>query len=221
MKQSKNTIIWGLIIIAVGVIFLGNALNIWNIEIFFNGWWTLFIIIPSVVGLFKKQTFFTSFLGLTIGILLLFAAQDIITWSMVGKIFIPILLIIIGLSMVFKPVVKKKINKKGLPEYIGIFSECTEKIGKDFKGANCIAIFGGVKLDLTNAKITEDIIIDCTSVFGSIDLIIPEGVNIIATGVPIFGGIENKSNTKTDKKEPIIYINYVCIFAGIDINNSK
>lgn len=217
MNQNKNTVIWGLIIMAVGIIFLGNSTNIWNIEIFFEGWWTLFIIIPSLTGLFKKQTIYSSILGLTIGILLLIAAQGIITWEMVGKIFIPILLIVIGFSLVFKKSHKKNLGKNKVPEFVAVFSGCSEKITEKLKGANCTAIFGGIELDLRNAKITEDIVINCTTIFGGIDLFVPDNVQIKTSGTPIFGGTENKTNNKPSPNAPTIYINYVSIFAGIDI----
>jgi len=32
-----------------------NALNITDINFFFTGWWTLFIIIPSLIGLFNDK----------------------------------------------------------------------------------------------------------------------------------------------------------------------
>ena len=52
MKSFKN-IIWGLILITIGVIWGLNALEITKINIFFDGWWTLFIIIPCLANLFK------------------------------------------------------------------------------------------------------------------------------------------------------------------------
>lgn len=44
--QNKKNIILGIILIALGIIFGGNALNLFSINVFFKGWWTLFIIIP-------------------------------------------------------------------------------------------------------------------------------------------------------------------------------
>ena len=38
-----------------GVIFGLNALEITDINIFFDGWWTLFIIVPCFIGLFKDD----------------------------------------------------------------------------------------------------------------------------------------------------------------------
>ena len=45
--QKLNRILWGVVLVAVGVVFALNALNIVDINIFFDGWWTLFIIIPA------------------------------------------------------------------------------------------------------------------------------------------------------------------------------
>ena len=215
MKKNKNMIILGLLIMALGIIFLGNNLNFWNIEIFFNGWWTLFILIPSLKGFLKREELFASTLGLTIGILLLLAAQSLISWDMVGKIFIPILIILVGLSLVVKPVKK---SCTGEPfSFFGIFSGTDEKVTSKIKNAKCISIFGGVNLDISKAKITEDVTIDCITIFGGTDIIVPANVEIKTSGVPVFGGIENLTNNQTEKTGPTIYVNYVCIFGGIDI----
>ena len=40
----------------VGVIFGLNALGITDINVFFDGWWTLFIIIPSIIEIIKEPT---------------------------------------------------------------------------------------------------------------------------------------------------------------------
>lgn len=221
MKKRNSSILWGIIIITIGVILLGNAFNIWKVEIFFDGWWSLFIIIPSFIGLFERNGFVASFIGLVIGVLLLLGAQSIIDWSMVGKIFIPVLLIIIGLSFIFKPKIPNNIKEKNRdgkrPEFTAIFSGTETKVSEKLEGASCVAVFGGIDLDLRKAKIKDDIIIDCVSVFGGIDLMIPENVNIKFSGVPLFGGLDDKSNNEYDENNPTIYINYVCIFGGVDI----
>lgn len=215
--KDRNSIAWGILIILVGVLFLGNTFDWWSYRIFFNGWWTLFIIIPSLLGLCKRDSIFGSTLGLSIGILLLLACQDVIEWNMVGKIFIPILIIMIGFSFIFKPGVKVRNNGKGKKEYIGIFSGNEEKITDKFKGASCIAVFGAVELDLRNAIIEDDIVIDCVSVFGGVDIMVPDDVKIVSSGVPIFGGLENKAKQELNKKFKTVYINYVCVLGGVDI----
>lgn len=218
MKKSES-ILWGIIIIIIGTLFLGNTLNIWDIDIFFKGWWTLFIIVPSIFGLIKEETWASSIIGISIGVLLLLATRDVIDWSMVWKLFVSILLIIIGLACIFKRngVKIKQINKKGNPEYIGIFSGTEEKITDEFNGANCVSVFGSVTIDLTSATIKNDVVLECVSVFGGIDIKVPDNVIVKTNGVPVFGGAENKASQSSKKDSPTIYINYVCIFSGIEV----
>ena len=70
MKKISN-LLWGLIFILVGVVFGLNALGISDINIFFNGWWTLFIIVPCFIGLFNDDDKSGNLIGLIIGICLL------------------------------------------------------------------------------------------------------------------------------------------------------
>ena len=50
MKNLKR-IIFGIILVVAGTIFALNALEITDIDIFFEGWWTLFIIVPCFLNL--------------------------------------------------------------------------------------------------------------------------------------------------------------------------
>ncbi len=214
--KKLDKIFWGIILIVIGLIFLGNNLDWWQVEIFFKGWWSLFIIIPSVYGLFKKESFTGSFISLTVGILLLLAAQDIIAWSMIWKIIVPVIIIIFGLRLIFIPKREKTIDKANSKSYVAVFSGIDEKIMKLESDFTATTVFGGIELDLRKAKIDKDVVIECISIFGGIDLKLPEGVNLKINGVPIFGGVDNKYDENSDAKVTI-YLNYTCVFGGIDI----
>ena len=55
MKKTKG-IIWGVFIIALGILWgLKEANVIVLSNLYFDGWWTLFIIIPSVIGLITEK----------------------------------------------------------------------------------------------------------------------------------------------------------------------
>ena len=68
MKKFGN-ILWGIVLIILGLIIGANALGIADINIFFDGWWTLFIIIPCFIGLFKEREKTGNIIGLFIGII--------------------------------------------------------------------------------------------------------------------------------------------------------
>ena len=111
MEKTKSLIL-GIILIVVGIILGLNALNITNINIFFAGWWSLFIIVPSFVGLFTNKDKIASCICLIIGILLLLGAQDIIDYSLLWQLLIPIFLIALGVSFLFKSSKKKQEEEK-------------------------------------------------------------------------------------------------------------
>ena len=99
MKKFGN-VLWGIVLIFIGLIIGGNALGITNINIFFDGWWTLFIIIPSFIGLFKDNEKTGNLIGLLIGIILLLACQDLLEFDLIWKLAFPTILVVIGLSII-------------------------------------------------------------------------------------------------------------------------
>ena len=111
MKKTSN-IMWGIVLIIVGIIFGLNSLDIADINLFFDGWWTLFIIVPCFIDLFKEKNKTGNIIGLLIGILLLLACRDIISFEIIWKLAFPAILIILGLSIIFKDVINNKIKEE-------------------------------------------------------------------------------------------------------------
>ena len=109
--KSFGNVLWGIVFIVVGLIIGGNALGIININIFFDGWWTLFIIVPCFIGLFKEREKTGNIIGLLIGIALLLCCQDLLNFDMIWKLALPTVLIIIGISFIFKDTFNSKISK--------------------------------------------------------------------------------------------------------------
>lgn len=222
--MKKTNILWGLVFIILGVIFGLNALEITNINIFFSGWWTLFIIVPSFIDLFKKNDKTWSIICLIIGVTLLLAAQDIISYELIAKLLLPTILVIIGLSLIFKDVFQSSIkeaisniNTENTPSHFVAFSgENLNYNNEEFTGCEMNAIFGGLKCDLRKAKIKKDVVIKATSIFGGIDLLVPDDVNIKVTSVPIFGGVSDKTQPKENASKTI-YIKATCLFGGLEI----
>ena len=100
MKISN--LLWGIFFISIGIILGLNALEITNINIFFNGWWTLFIIIPCFIDLFKDEDITGDIIGLVIGISLLLGCNDLINFELIWKLLVPTILVVTGLSFIFK-----------------------------------------------------------------------------------------------------------------------
>lgn len=221
----KN-MLWGIVLIAIGVVLGLNAFYITNIDLFFDGWWTLFIIIPCFIDLFKDKDKTGNIVGLVIGIFLLLSCQELIDFSSLWKMVVPVVLILIGLSFIFKNTFNdsaKKIkeinskNKENDKEILAVFSSQKVNVGDEkFEGSSISCVFGGVSLDLREAKITSDIVINATSVFGGIDILVSDNVTVKVNSTSIFGGVDNKRENSSDNRK-IIYVNATCLFGGVDI----
>lgn len=220
--KKVTSVLWGLIFIAIGVIVGLNTLEITNIDIFFNGWWTLIIIVPSFIELFKNNNRTANIITLIIGVILLLACQNVIDFEMVWKLIIPIVLVIIGLSILFKNVIFNKvigkINKNYDKSYCSTFGSQNVVFDNEvFEGCEINAVFGGVKLDLRNAIIREDVVINVSAVFGGVDVYVPSNVKVKVSSTPIFGGVDNKYINTKDEKAKTIYFNATSVFGGTDI----
>ena len=218
--------LWGLVFIVIGAIIGLNALEITNINIFFDGWWTLIIIIPCFIGLFKTNSGkLGNFIGLAIGIFLLLVAQDIVELEIVLKLLVPFILIAIGVSIIGNGIITNKVSKKtketnknNLESYAATFSEQNiVKQNEEFNGANLDAVFGGVKLDLQKATINQDIVINASAIFGGITILVPSNINVKVKSTPIFGGVSNKVLNNNAENIKTIYINAFSMFGGVDI----
>lgn len=226
MKKFGN-ILWGVVLILVGVIIGLNAVGLTHINIFFRGWWTLFIIVPSFIELFRNDNKIWSFIWLCVGIVLLLCTQNILSFRLIGKLIFPFILVMIGLSIIFKDTVNKKVtekirdlnnNKGNFEGYCATFgAQKSDLSGQEFKGANLDAIFGSVELDISKAVIKNDQIINANSIFGGVEIRVPTGVNIKVKSTPIFGGVDNKIKTEYKESLPTIYINAVAMFGGVEI----
>ena len=230
MKNIKP-IIWGIAIIALGVIFGGNAIGLFNIDIFFKGWWTLFIIVPGCISFITEKGRLVSLAFVVAGVLLLLAAQDVFTYAVAWKAILAVALILFGVSILFKTIfhsdsdkeVEKKVkeaeNDKKMDAQMAVFSgsERTYK-NEEFLGSNLMAIFGGAELDLRDATFKKDAVIKAFALFGGIEITVPEDVQIKTKSAFFFGGISDDRKNPSNGKRTI-YLDAAGGFGGINITD--
>jgi predicted membrane protein len=224
MKKMGN-VFWGILLVIAGVTLALNKLDILEINIFFDGWWTLFIIIPCAVGLFTEREKTGNVIGVIIGVCLLLCCRDILSFDMLWELLVPAIIVILGLKLVLSGLLGNKANEmlkqlrlegKDLKAGTAVFSGCDMNYdGQVFEGAELNAIFGAVSCDLRNAVIQKDCAIQVSAIFGGIDILVPPGVNVRGNTVSIFGGMSN--NTAAQPDAPTVYISGVCMFGGVEI----
>lgn len=217
--RSTKKILWGAALVTLGILVVLDICGVVKFDVFFDGWWTLFIIVPCAVNLFTDNGKADSLFGIVIGVILLLCCQDIISW----KLVLPIVVIIIGLRIIFNGFFGEK-DDGGRKR---LLTDCGETAifagselnydGREFKGSDLTAVFGGIECDLRNAIIENDCIINASAIFGGVDIYLPDGVNVSVKSNSIFGGMSRKKNFSPDANDVTVHINGNCIFGGIEL----
>ena len=104
MKKNNTVgIVLGLLFLVIGGGYLAEVLGfIDNFTIFFDGWWTLFIIVPCFCGLFKADgAKVGNLIGIAIGLFLLLMAQDVLSGEKLWALLIAVVCVLIGVNLIF------------------------------------------------------------------------------------------------------------------------
>lgn len=220
MKEKWKKIFLAITLIVLGIIVGLNSLEITSINIFFDGWWTLIIIIPSLIGVIDdKDT--GSLVMLLVGILLLLNARGIFVLNVLWKLIIPIILVFMGINVlrndVFSKSAKKieNVNKKAV--YNASFSTKNNVVKEDVEALSVEAIFGENTIDLRNIEIKEDIYIKALAMFGEVKIITPKDQSVKLNANKFFGSVQNNNKNIVDENKKIININASAIFGEVDI----
>ena len=224
MKKVRG-ILWGIVLIAVGVIYGLQVLGVISGIVLFDGWWTLFIIVPCAIGLITDRDKTGSIIGICVGVILLLWRQDVIDAAMIWKLLVPAIVIIIGIRILITSIFSKKFadipiaaanvkNGSGTAIFSGADLNFS---GKEFDGTTLTAVFGGAKCDLRGAVIEKDCRIDATAIFGGIDILVPDNINVVLNTTAFMGGAEDKTARQQIAGAKTLYINAVCVFGGIDV----
>ena len=147
-------------------------------------------------------------------------AYNIINIS-VWKLFWPIILILVGLAVVLGIGSGRRQSKKRAAdgddsEKVAIFYGEESRVKGDYTGGSLTAIFGGVELDLRQAKIKDGAVIDVFALCGGISVSLPDDVIIQNEVRGILGGSEDKTAPKSSAKKTI-YLKGECILGGLEI----
>ena len=91
--------------------------------------------------------------------------------------------------------------------------------GEPFHGAQLDATFGGIRMDLRQAIITEDEEIDIHTVFGGVELYVPTSVNVVVKSRSIFGAVGNERDQDVIPDAPCLHIVASNVFGGVSIKS--
>jgi hypothetical protein len=228
--MKKNFLIrafFGIVIAALGGVLLLRNLEIikfdsWNV--FWGTVWAAGLVLAGLTTIISSRKLLTRAWGLLLmaaGVSVGLNAYGIIDVS-IWKLFWPVVLIAVGLMMVFsigsgrRKRYEKSTSDSGDNEKIAIFYGEESRVKGDYTGGSATAIFGGVDLDLRQAKIKDGAVIDIFTFCGGVSLSLPDDVIVKNEVRGILGGSEDKTVSKSSAKKTI-HVRGECVLGGLEI----
>ena len=235
--KKVNNVLWGLVIIAVGVCLLLREFNILTCDIFFPGWWSLFIIVPCTISLVTRDHKVWSLLGIVIGVLLLLGEQEVLDRYVAHRLILPAVLICVGLNCLVNAMCKKDkpfynvdfdIKSEGFTQEhcegqkvynILLTGQNISYDDQVFSGASIKAMLGGGKLDLRRAIFESDVQIYVQCLLGGVEIYVPSDVNVVVSCNNVLGGVDTDKVHNPGAGHKTIYLTANCVLGGLDIKN--
>ncbi len=218
----------GLVIATVGILYLLDAAGVLDAGRAIGRWWPSVIVAAGLLTLAERPPAVVRGAILTaggaVGLLFTTRVLDHSAWKYVW----PVAVIVAGLAVMARWS-GRTISAGAHPEDV---IRSTSMFGgaelasadQEFRGAWLTAIFGGITLDLREARpAAEGASVNATAAFGGIEVLVPKGWRLSVRSVPIFGGLEDK----TDRSQPpapdapTLHVDAVSIFGGVEIKHEK
>lgn len=226
--MKKNFLVrafFGITIAAFGGVLLLKNLEIIKFDswhVFWGTVWAAGLILAGLMTIFSSRRASLRVWGLllmTIGVSIGLGAYGVINIS-VWKIFWPVMLIAIGLMVGVGSGGHKRSKKSPADvsgnEKIAIFYGEESRVKGDYTGGSVTAIFGGVELDLRQAKIKDGAVIDIFTFCGGVSISLPDDVIVKNEVRGILGGSEDKTVSKSSAKKTI-YLRGECVLGGLEV----
>jgi predicted membrane protein len=243
-ESRRGKVAGGLLIVIIGSLFLARELGI-ELPHWLFSWKTLLIGIGLVMGI--KHRFRRPGWLIAVAIGSIFLLADVYPGLIVKSVLVPVILILAGLFMIFKPRRRyhhrhwrkwqKYKNYNWQAEYY-----CSDKtrgdkedyvdancvfgtlkrtvISKDFKGGEVTAVFGGAEINLNQADISDKARLELNAVFGGVTLIVPANWEIKSELNSVIGSIEDNRPIKpTGGSGKILILEGNTVCGGIEIKS--
>ena len=230
-RNPNAGLIPGAIILAVGAIFLLNNLGYVQARHLLD-FWPVLLIFAGIVKIFDPYRRAWGVILLFFGSLLLMDQMGIRHFGW-GELW-PLLLIAVGGVAMWSAIKARKLagdlhvddgDPRTTLNESAIFGGIEKRLnGKDFRGGQLHAMFGGIEIDMRDADIAEnEAVLYANSIFGGIELRVPDTWYVAARGQGIFGGFTDstKYNPPVDPEKPrkTLIVMGMAVFGGVEIRN--
>jgi predicted membrane protein len=226
-RSFSSQMVIGAIVIALGVGFLLDNLNILNFGEAVSFWPVVFILLGSM-KLAESDGTKSNWGGvILIGIGCLLMLRNLGYLHVNLRALWPLALIFVGGAVVYKSVQRRKgvslakanDGSDSVVDITAILGGFDRRITTpNFQGGEITAVMGGCELDLRGSSIQGEAVINVFAAMGGISLKVPTDWTVIMHGTPIMGGFDEKTVTPPDGSKRLIIKGYA-VMGGVEVRN--
>lgn len=227
MTANKNRenpwgrLVSGLTILGVGIIFWLDHLGRIDAGDYFR-WWPLFFIAFGLAHL-PQRRWIAATIYVVIGIALL-PPLPFLPHLRLGELLglWPLLISAGGMSLVMlalRPAAKDAPDSGAFKAFAWMGGSGRTIAAENFVGGDAVSVMGGCEIDLSNAKLEGEAVIDALTFWGGIEIIVPRSWRVEANVTPLLGGVSNRTDSPADG--PRLIIRGAAIMGGIEIHHPK
>jgi predicted membrane protein len=146
------------------------------------------------------------------------------------NMFWPAVFIIVGIIFIttkrrgWGAATSKGVTGDDYVDYVNVFSGGERQvISQNFQGGKISAVFGGIELDLTKARLAPGVsVLEIACVFGGAEIIVPDDWFVTLEVTPVLGGFSDSRKLtpgRTIDKEKHLLIKGAVVFGGGEIKS--
>jgi len=217
--MNWGRLFFGLLIVAVGTVLLLDNAALLDAGEVFGTWWPAVLVLAGILTFAANPRHWPVALIITaVGVAFLLSNLDVVD---IGSIIIPAAIILVGLLVLFGRGLGARTEAGDRVNSFNVFSGSEiASHSKQFQGGSISAVFGGAEVDLRDTVPAPGAELDVFAAFGGVEVTVPEGWNVVARGLPLFGGIENATAKEPIPADaPTLAVNATVLFGGLEIKH--
>jgi hypothetical protein len=221
--RSMPQLIFGLILSTIGVLWTLDSMGIADAEYYIRYWPTALVVLGGA-KLWQARGGRGGFGGVVlilIGMALM--AEHLLPVNIDVFDLWPIALVLLGGSLVWRSFVGR-----GAPAGDGNSTISAVAVlggvnrGNNsgaFRGGDLTAVMGGCEIDLRQARIDGEAVIDLFAMWGGIEIRVPEDWTVISRVTPLLGGFEDKTRPPQAASAHRLVLRGLVMMGGVEVKN--
>lgn len=237
-RGVTGQVFMGVLVIAVGLLFFLDNLDIIDVHDAL-AFWPLIFIVAGVAKLLDTTTpngHLTGLAGIGVGGTMILHRLGIIYFS--WRAAWPLVLIAVGALVVYRAmsghrwagggvaILDDKDKLQGTPDAQAQTVDVTAVLGgfergvhtQDFRGGEVTAVMGGCSLDMRGASMTGEAVLHVFAFWGGVTLKVPPDWAVVLQGTPIMGGFDEKTVAPPNNSKRLVVRGYA-IMGGVEVRN--